>query len=47
MLVKNKFGYYEVSDKSGIEELSDHYNKKYYQNGEGAYNAGGYTEDVM
>jgi len=38
-LVKNKYGYYEVDKKPGIEELSDYYKEKYYQNGEGAYNA--------
>jgi 2-polyprenyl-3-methyl-5-hydroxy-6-metoxy-1,4-benzoquinol methylase len=47
-LVKNKYGYFEISNKPSVEELSDYYNKKYYQNGEGAYNAGGnYTEDEI
>lgn len=32
IIIKNKFGYYEVKNKPTEQELKDYYSKKYYQN---------------
>ena len=37
MLQKNKLGYYEISDKPTVDELSSYYQDKYYQEARGSY----------
>lgn len=37
MIKKNKYGYYEIQEKPTLEELSEYYNKKYYQEEKNAY----------
>lgn len=37
MIQKNKYGYYEIQEKPSLEELSEYYNKKYYQVEDHAY----------
>jgi len=36
-IIKNKYGYYEVDPKPTQKELEEFYEKKYYQNDQGAY----------
>ena len=45
-LVKNPVGYYEISPKPSIEELKEHYAKKYYQENKGDYKKA-YSEDEL
>src|SRR5688572_21859887 len=38
-IVKNAWGFYEVLDKPDARTLSEYYEKKYYQQGQGHYGA--------
>ncbi|MDH5471996.1 MAG: class I SAM-dependent methyltransferase [Gammaproteobacteria bacterium] len=47
-LIKNKYGYYEISNKPTADDLAEYYTKKYYQNGQGEYDAAGkYTDEEV
>lgn len=45
-VIKNKFGYYEVSPKPTNEELERYYHDKYYQDNKGSYHQA-YPEDEI
>lgn len=37
MVIKNKYGFFELAGKPSLAELSDYYSRKYYQEGKGSY----------
>jgi 2-polyprenyl-3-methyl-5-hydroxy-6-metoxy-1,4-benzoquinol methylase len=45
-IIKNKFGYYSVSELPSNQFLSDYYKNKYYQNESGSYSIN-YSEDEL
>lgn len=42
-IIKNKFGFYSVKDMPTVDELSEYYEKKYFQKSAGLYR-GGYNQ---
>ena len=46
IVTKNRFGYYELTNKPSARELSEYYARKYYQNDKGLYQDSYPDEDI-
>ena len=46
MVKKNKYGYYELTNKPSEDELEEYYQKKYYQEEKGSYQSGYSKEEI-